>query len=232
LDVEVNGFRTKKFDDRYFGSVQAHTKLMLSSGLYQAFSNYRFILIYHLDALVFSDQLEEWCDREFDFIGPPWIKDDAAPYRGFSPIEGRVGNGGFSLRKVESFLKVIHSKKRYKSPPQLKAAYFESRALHQIVWNIPKFLLKCLGHRNSVQFEMSIHRFNEDDFWASRAVHYYPEFNIAPVETALGFAFECLPRTCFKKNNHQLPFGCHAWKKYDPSFWEPYLLPEVHPTGE
>jgi hypothetical protein len=25
-------------------------------------------------------------------------------------------------------------------------------------------------------------------------------------------------------NNHRLPFGCHAWPRYDRMFWEPYLV--------
>jgi hypothetical protein len=71
---------------------------------------------------------------------------------------------------------------------------------------------------------MSKYKSNEDQFFANRAIHYYPEFKISSVETALRFAFECVPRYCFALNNYTLPFGCHAWHKYDREFWEPYLL--------
>lgn len=37
---------------------------------------------------------------------------------------------------------------------------------------------------------------------------------------ALRFGFEKNPRLAFQLNNNQLPFGCHAWEKYDPSFWK------------
>lgn len=67
----------------------------------------------------------------------------------------------------------------------------------------------------------------EESFWTNRAMHYYPEFKIAPLELALRFSFECVPRYCFEKNNNNLPFGCHAWQKYDKKFWEPYLLKRV-----
>ena len=50
------------------------------------------------------------------------------------------------------------------------------------------------------------------------------EFSIAPFETALKFSFEVAPRQCFEMNNQSLPFGCHAWARYDRSFWEPYLI--------
>jgi hypothetical protein len=39
-----------------------------------------------------------------------------------------------------------------------------------------------------------------------------------------GFSFEVAPRYCFKMNRERLPFGCHAWSKYDQEFWEPFLL--------
>ena len=77
---------------------------------------------------------------------------------------------------------------------------------------------------NNVKFELSRYQKNEEHFWAHRAAHYYPEFSIADVNTALRFAFENVPRYCFEKNGYNLPFGCHAWQKYDRDFWEPYLL--------
>jgi hypothetical protein len=48
---------------------------------------------------------------------------------------------------------------------------------------------------------------------------------IAPLEVALRFAFEANPRICYEMNNYEIPFGCHAWEKYDKEFWLPYLLP-------
>jgi hypothetical protein len=67
-------------------------------------------------------------------------------------------------------------------------------------------------------------RTEADIFWSDEAVHYYPEFKIADVATGLRFAFEVSPRVCLERNHHQLPFGCHAWARYDRAFWEPYLL--------
>ena len=37
---------------------------------------------------------------------------------------------------------------------------------------------------------------------------------------------EVSPRLCFERNHRQLPFGCHAWARYDGAFWEPHLLKE------
>ncbi len=67
-------------------------------------------------------------------------------------------------------------------------------------------------------------RQNEDYFWADEAVRYCPEFKVASLDVGLRFAFEVAPRRCFELNNGTLPFGCHAWPRYDRAFWEPYLL--------
>ncbi|MHA8067236.1 DUF5672 family protein [Aquirufa sp. ROCK2-A2] len=37
---------------------------------------------------------------------------------------------------------------------------------------------------------------------------------------ALAFGFEKNPRLAFEMNQEKLPFGCHAWEKYSPSFWK------------
>src|SRR5215475_12526935 len=105
LKVHHHGFGTKRFSDKFFGSGKANGELMLSSKFYEAFAEYKYVLNYQLDALVFSDQLTEWCAKDFDYIGAPWLACEDTPNVKVS----RVGNGGFSLRKVESFLKVLES---------------------------------------------------------------------------------------------------------------------------
>ena len=103
-----------RFPAHYFASVDDYSRLMLSIDFYSAFIDYRFILIHQLDAFVFSDQLLDWCRLSFDYIGAPWVGVDWLA--GFSNVrygllwrlgKGRdrgVGNGGFSLRNVKSFL--------------------------------------------------------------------------------------------------------------------------------
>lgn len=225
LQIDYSGFGIKYFDKRFFGSAAANNRLWLSphAEFYKSFIDYKYILIYHLDSLVFSDQLTQWCGLDFDSIASPWIKHKDAPYAG-KQQEGKVGNGGFSLRKVESFLKVINSSRYSIEPAKYWEMHYASKPKLEQYLNLPKKILKYLKIFNNVKWEMSRYRLNEDYFWASRATYYYPEFKIAPLEIALRFAFECVPRYCFKKNNYNLPFGCHAWHKYDREFWESYLL--------
>lgn len=225
LDVDLPDFTILRFSARYFGSAQNHKRLLFSPHFYQAFSDYEFLLTYHLDALVFSDQLLEWCDRGFDFIGPPWIKHPNAPYAGMTQIEGRVGNGGFSLKKVGNFLNVLCSPRRAVEPRAYwRQARTQGKGLRTLAKGVFEYTLLHSPRYNNAQWEVARWRKNEELFWDRRARHYYPDFRIATVEEALPFGFEAVPEYCFEINDHKLPFGCHAWPKFGRAFWEPYLL--------
>lgn len=66
---------------------------------------------------------------------------------------------------------------------------------------------------------------NEDLFYA---FHNCSEFRVAPISIALEFAIERQVRECFKLNKCRLPFGCHAWERYDFEFWKPFIEKEGH----
>lgn len=226
LEVNLPECSIKRFEAEYFGSVAANTKLLLSEEFYHAFSEYEYILIYHLDALVFSDQLLAWCDLGLDYIGPPWIPCADSPW----VKNSRVGNGGFSLRKIESFLKVFRSHVYWIDPEKYWREQHAGMPAHRRLWHLPKRFAKRLHCLNNVRLEMARWHLrpdgtrNEDHFWSDRAKHYVPEFRVASVEIGLRFAFEVAPRLCYDMNHRQLPFGCHAWPRYDRAFWEPYLI--------
>jgi hypothetical protein len=77
--------------------------------------------------------------------------------------------------------------------------------------------------RRGVKWYTTNYALNEDRFWSDRALFFNPNFRVAPVSTGLQFSFERHPRYCFEQNGHKLPFGCHAWGKWDRAFWETYL---------
>ena len=226
LDVNYPGFKIKRFDDSFFGSTEANTKLMFSPKFYKSFVEYKYILIYQLDALVFSDQLLEWCDLGFDYIGAPWLKTSDSPWVNIP----RVGNGGFSLRKIESFLRVIYSNQYMVEPKNYWANFCQGKPKLIQYLNLPKKYLKYLTRFNGARWQMAHWhlrkdgRGNDDFFWSDEAIRYYSQFRIPPVEIGLRFSFEAAPRYCFELNHRKLPFGCHAWPRYDRKFWEPYLL--------
>lgn len=220
--LRLPGFTPMLVDDRYFGSADANKALLLSRSFYEAFEDYDYILIHHLDALVFSDELEAWCRRGYDYIGAPWLKSRDDPTQGFS----RVGNGGLSLRRIEAFLRVFDSRRHKVDPEEHWRRHYATKPWAVRAINLPRRYLKRLVRFNGVRRHMAAFRHNEDHFWADWAARYDPEFRVAPPEVAVGFAFECAPRYCYERNGRRLPFGCHAWTRYDRAFWEPFLLGE------
>lgn len=223
------GFETRYFSHRFFGSPEACGRLLYWPGFYKAFEDYKYVLIYHLDALVFSDELMDWCETDIDYIGAPWIPCPDLPW----VEEPRVGNGGFAIMKVESALKVLNE--RYRKEPR---KYWEDRftgafGILQAILRHPRRLApgwlrgpstQRLRERLQSIDELEVNVRHNDIFWSWEAARYLPEFKIPDWKTGLRFAFEAAPRLCFEYNEQRLPFGCHAWSRYDRAFWEPYLI--------
>ena len=228
LELRFEGFQIKRFSKRFFGSAAAHGLLCYAPGFYRAFADYELMFFYHLDSLVFSDQLEEWCATDIDYIGPPWIQCADSPW----VKKPRVGNGGFTLLRVKSALQVLSN--RYRQEP-------ETYWLDLFTRNCPRRMIALLEKLEAKVPRCKVihvplqawremadpgpHMKNVDVFWSDRAVHYLSNFKVASLEEGLRFGFEVAPRLCFEMNHRKLPFGCHAWSRYDRAFWEPYLLP-------
>ena len=89
-----------QFPPQFFQSTQTYTQLLLSPKFYEAFLSFDYILIYQLDAFVFYDALDFFCSLGYDYIGAP------VAYHSWCGVNTkkipRVGNGGFSLRKVKT----------------------------------------------------------------------------------------------------------------------------------
>jgi hypothetical protein len=80
--------------------------------------------------------------------------------------------------------------------------------------------LNPLTEWTTLEEEVQRYPRNEDLFWALEAPKFDPTFKVASAVEALPFAFEMAPRWCFEQNRGKLPFGCHAWARYDRAFWE------------
>ena len=95
-------YEVVRFDDKYFKSTSSYSQLLLTKEFYNRFSEYEYLLIYQLDAFVFSDKLKEFCGLGYDYIG--------APAKGGNWSKYHVGNGGFSLRNIQQCLSVLNNK--------------------------------------------------------------------------------------------------------------------------
>lgn len=188
--------------------INGYNDMMLSKSFYQLFADCDYILICQTDAWIFRDELEQWCDQDYDYIGAPWPKRRRYSLPIISQFlwlrrklfrrDGRllrqdyfnkVGNGGLSLRKIESFIAACDT---YAD----RIEFFKS-------------------HKGSI--------YNEDWFWALVPGNFhYPTF-----DKALGFSFDVHPQMCYELSKHKLPFGCHGWfKKRNIDFWSPIIEKE------
>jgi hypothetical protein len=103
------------FPDHFFESVQGYSRLLLSVQFYETFCEKDFLLISQPDVYVFRDDLDLWLQKPYDYIGAPWPQGFStninigrfANVPGGTLLTTFVGNGGFSLRKIEKCLGML-----------------------------------------------------------------------------------------------------------------------------
>lgn len=218
LGLRLPGFVVREFPARHFANVSTYSKLLLSPAFYEAFADFEYILVYQTDCLVFSPDLARFCEMGYDYLGAPLFEKDSQP-----PRLSRVGNGGLSLRRVQAFLDVLNS-------PRIPSwgQSFTARLPDLYEFPRPARWLKKLhvirAARRGVGWYAANYSLNEDLFWSDRARLFKPNFKVAPLESALQFAFDAHPRACFAQNGRKLPFGVHAWARWERDFWQPHLL--------
>lgn len=203
----------------FFKGIEQYNRLLLSSFFYNQFISYDYILIYQLDAYVFRDELDMWISKGYSYIGAPWFKDFDKSES--SEMLWAVGNGGLSLRRVNDFLDVFNYKGKVFSFQFLWKKY-RSYPFWKKCLRFPKVVIQYY-FKNDTAHLYDLFGENEDHFWSFHASKLNPNFKIAPIEDALAFAFECNPQKMFELNHQQLPFGVHAWEKYDKPFWDNYM---------
>lgn len=194
------------FNDNYFKNLRGYNCLMFSTEFYEKFLDYKYIFIYQTDGYAFRDELEDWCNKDYDYIGAPWI-----PREGNDSIcnvmfvsarkavnklfkrEDRstqyyqVGNGGISLRKTKLFRNITIS---------------DRENINRYISNLGKSSM-----------------FNEDVYWAlAQKKGEVSQLSKPSYKEALGFSFDMNPSVCYKLNDNKLPFCCHSFSK--PKFWK------------
>lgn len=227
-------FKILEFDPKYFRSVKDNADLLMARELFEAFSEYEYMLQYELDALALSSDLEPLLNSGYDYIGAPWIKAHMVKPYGY-PADS-VGCSGFSLKRVSAFLKIIKGREHpwwvivnlWKKFLAL-SDHGEGRERLRMKQPDEKSSSKKLRHLFKKSYDIWSNargrtQLIEDRFWSWKGRLYNPEFKIAPVSEALKFAFEIAPEKCLLLNAGKMPFGAHAWPRYNREFWEPYLL--------
>jgi hypothetical protein len=177
--------------------------LMLAPKFYRAFLNYEYILLCHLDAFVFRDELEKWCRQSYDYIGAViynsiWDSPPSSLHKllGASQPE-YYGNGGFALKKVETFYKITSKNRLFISlyhwvRKVRKQAFFDDLFMAQF---FPRFLSSSNLPTQAVaqRFGAAYENWNEDK----------------------------LPFT--NREIDSLPFGIHGWIQFEQEYWKPCI---------
>ena len=102
------------FDKSFFENKNTYSKLCINYNFYNAFSDYEYMYIYQTDCYLLDDKLSDFCKLNVDYIGSPIFSTDCGwPTNKLNPITNEmeytpvVGNGGFSLRKIKTFMGCI-----------------------------------------------------------------------------------------------------------------------------
>ena len=184
--------RQEKFDDEYFADTDAYSRLMTSKIFYERFSEYQYMLIYQPDCFVFSDHLEEFCNLNLDYIGAPvpaFLWNRNIP----------VGNGGFSLRKIHTFIHIL-SKVDFNYYKDEYVDLFRETSLTE-----DKFFGLC-GTHSELHFNVAARDVAE---------RFAVEYNVRGIYEQI------------LNGQKELPFGCHRWYRENFDFYEKIIKPIV-----
>lgn len=203
-------FQTISFSDAYFKDKHSYSKLLCQNIFYESFSNFDYIQIIQTDCWVFEDKLDYFTNLGFDYIGAPWMVGgfEGKPHNKL----WKVGNGGFSLRKIKTFSSI------------LRQISFSEKGLLPVFKNRHRGLIKLLknaGFRNNLRHYLKKTP-GEDIFWCIYVPHVFSnvEFKIADLRTASHYSFEVHPEYLYEEvTQFQLPMGCHNWANNNPKFW-------------
>ena len=143
----------------------------------------------------------------YDYIGAPHTPD---VIKNLNLNIVNSGNGGFSLRKISSMLKLLSyglDNKKLDNYKTLQNIYSLKRKKHLLsnIINIPYFLY-CWIFQYFLNWRF-MH--NEDLIIAYYAAKYYPDFKIADNKTAAKFALEYNAKEMYYSPDYELPFGAH-----------------------
>ena len=174
IEADYGVKKAERFSNSYFKNIEGYNNLVTSVEFYERFIDFKYLLIYQLDAFVFTDRLNSFCSLGYDYIGAPWIQPVGRCRFKNRTYNLKVGNGGFSLRRVKACIEVL---------------------------------------KDNIDILSEWHD-NEDLFFAYCGYANPKKFSVAPVNVAINFSFESSVRKLYKKNNYNLPLGCHAWMKY------------------
>ncbi len=212
-------FNFSEFDSRYFESLISYSNLLMTSRFYKRFSSYDYMLIFQTDALILRGDLNTFIRLDKAYIGAPWIDKNRATKKLL------IGNGGLSLRKVDYFIEITRLNSIFPSKwwfkfPQQRFLRWGIVGLLFPLFCVLDVVVKVFG-RSLFFDKMRLFSTAEDVSFAKWLGHHHAD--MPTLEEAVDFSFESNPQRCYDINNQRLPFGCHAWERYDLEFWKAHV---------
>lgn len=199
----------------YFGSPAAVNKMGTDPAFYRIYQEFDYVLICHLDAWVFrGDRLAYWMDKGYDFIGAPLFLPENDTVHFLQRMAPYGGNGGLSLRRVASCIRVLETFQPGHSPRYIaRAVSFLARNRQ---WGFILILFRLLREL-SQDWRRTCEKYNiyEDVFFTIIAPLCRNPISIPSSRTAMMFACE-VNYPLFQKELLKLepPLGIHGYDKY------------------
>ena len=182
VELFNNKPKHENFDDKYFESNKSYSQLCLSYDFYKRLDDYEYMLIYQTDCWIFRNEIKKFCEMGYDYIGGP-IYSPGSRWPGFkNSMRPVVGNGGLSLRKILTMLKLTDQNgylyNKYKD--EWNSIDYEDMCIcdvraHDIYINIPdyriaeQFSIDTLPHHMNKLNPMAAHRvFALYQYWNKR----------------------------------------------------------------
>jgi hypothetical protein len=207
--------------ERHFDGIAAYNRLLLSSDFYGLFQAFEWILIVQLDALLLGGDLAGFLDQPYAYWGAPFFLGLDRPIRPLRLLGG--GNGGFSLRRVRLCQSILA--RRHWLYPAIRR--FEHESLPGQPW---RATVRALRQLLSFGGCGAVPPMLEDLFWSFIAPKLDADFQVAPAEKAMYFALETESGYLASLMN-AYPFGCHAWRRHSPLFWQQYFAQKPELIG-
>lgn len=198
------------------GSISAYNKLMISPLIFKALQNYSHLLIHEPDAIVLKNSLIYWCEQGYDYIGAPWfLNEDVSDFR-----LKATGNFGLSLMNVNAANTIFQRNARWYTPSMILRDLLRCIRGRADLTRV----FKAMGAEGKLTAASRLYTEHCDIFWSYMVPKINPKFKKAPPESAINFAWEKNPEKSFKKCNGEMPFGIHAWSKYNYEFLRPLFI--------
>lgn len=207
-------FRVEEFDDSFFAGREGYNRLMLSPDLYNRFLDSRYIFIHQTDVFVFRDELEQWCLRDYDYIGAPWL-----------PAEGDVSGWNLPRRAIYAMRRLMGKRKSSCHPINLKYRVGNGGCSLRHTRHLHDAAVKLVDTLSRIASDTSTSENFEDVVWSVRVNELCPDtVKVAPYQEAVFFSVESHPSMAMRLTGGQLPMATHAFaRRRNRAFWKQHI---------